>query len=130
MIEQGDILLVPFPFSDQSGTKARSVVVISNNEFNEYSEDTLVIGMASNISKGKHTINLTNDDLEEGILSTVCCIKVENILKIENELVIKKIGKIKPSVLANISKKLFEIIREDQSDNILKKIKKKIIELR
>ena len=31
MIEQRDLLLMPFPFSDQSGRKVRPVIVISNN---------------------------------------------------------------------------------------------------
>ena len=66
MIEQRDLLLVPFPFSDQSGRKVRPVIVISNNEFNKYSEDILVIGVTSNILKDKYTINLSNNNLEEG----------------------------------------------------------------
>ena len=64
MIEQRDLLLVPFPFSDQSGRKVRPVIVISNKEFNEHSEDILVVGVTSNISKEKYTIGLANNDLE------------------------------------------------------------------
>ena len=112
-MEQRDLLLVPFPFSDQKGSKIRPVVVISNNDFNKYSEDTLVVGVTSNISKDKYTINLTNNDLEEGKLSVVCCIKSENILGIDRELVIKKIGKVKARVLENISANIFEIIKEN-----------------
>ena len=66
MIEQRDLLLVPFPFSDQSGRKVRPVIVISNNEFNRHSDDVLVVGVTSNISKDKYTINLSSKDLEEG----------------------------------------------------------------
>ena len=113
MIEQRDLLLVPFPFSDQSGRKVRPVIVISNNEFNKHSDDALVIGVTSNISKDKYTISLNNRDLEEGKLSTVCCIKVENVLKIERDLIIKKIGKVNQNILTNISTKLFEIIKEN-----------------
>ena len=51
MIEQRDLILVPFPFSNQSGKKVRSVVVMSNNEFNNRSEDVIVIGVSSNILK-------------------------------------------------------------------------------
>ena len=47
MIEQRDLLLVPFPFSDQSGIKVRPVIVISNNSFNSDSEDILVVGVTS-----------------------------------------------------------------------------------
>ncbi|MDD5192861.1 MAG: type II toxin-antitoxin system PemK/MazF family toxin [Candidatus Nanoarchaeia archaeon] len=110
MIEQKDLLLVPFPFSDQSGRKVRPVIVISNNEFNKYSDDVLVIGVTSNILKDKYTLNLTNTNLDEGKLLTNCIIKVENLLKLDKELVIKKIGKINKETLKNIIDKLFTII--------------------
>lgn len=111
MIEQGDLLLVPFPFSDQSGRKVRPVIVISNKEFNEYSGDILVVGVTSNISKDKYTIGLINNDLETGKLITPCCIKVENILRLDKELIIKNIGKVKRSKLSDIINKLNEIIK-------------------
>lgn len=110
MIEQRDLLLVPFPFSDQSGKKVRPVIVISDDEFNKSSEDVIVVGVTSNISKDKYTINLTNDNLDEGKLFAICCVKVENILKLDKELIIKKIGKINKNTLKNIISKLFEII--------------------
>ena len=104
MMEQRDLLLVPFPFPDQKGKKVRPVIVISNDEFNNNSEDVLVVGVTSNISKNKYTINLSNKDLEEGKLFTVCSIKVENILKMDKEMIIKKIGKIRKDKLEIIKK--------------------------
>ena len=111
MIEQRDLLLVPFPFSDQSGRKVRPVIVISNKEFNEHSEDILVVGVSSNISKDRYTISLTNSYLEEGKLLTQCYIKVENILKIDKELIIKKIGKISKDKLRSITAQVIDIIK-------------------
>ncbi len=110
MIEQRDLLLVPFPFSDQSGRKVRPVIVISNNEFNKYSDDVIVIGVTSNILKDKYTINLTNDNLDEGRLFTSCSIKIENVLKLDKDLVVKKIGRINKETLKNIIDKLSSII--------------------
>ncbi len=110
MIEQRSLLLVPFPFSDQSGRKIRPVIVISNDKLNENSEDILVIGVTSNISKDKYTLSLLNSDLEEGKLITECCIKAENILKIDKELIIKKIGKINKEKFKMITNKIIEII--------------------
>lgn len=112
MIEQRDLLLVPFPFSDQSGRKVRPVIIISNNKFNQNSEDILVTGVTSNISKDKYTLKLTNNNLEEGKLLTHCCIKVENILRTDKELIIKKIGKIDKKMLKEIILKINEIIKE------------------
>tara|TARA_Y100000310_G_scaffold162257_1_gene162257 strand:- start:10814 stop:11149 length:336 start_codon:yes stop_codon:yes gene_type:complete len=110
MVEQRDLLLVPFPFSDQSGRKVRPVIVITNNEFNSYSEDVIVLGVTSNISKERYTINLKTNNLDQGKLLTACCIKTENILKLDKDLVIKKIGKINKETLKKITEKLFEII--------------------
>ena len=111
MPDQRDLLLVPFPFSDQSGRKVRPVIVISNKEFNDHSEDLLVIGVTSNISKDKYTLSLTNEGLEEGNLITNCCIKVENILKLDKELVIKKIGKIKKEKFKGVLGIILKIIK-------------------
>ena len=110
MIEQRDLLLVPFPFSDQEGRKVRPVVVLSNQEFNERSEDVIVAGVTSNISKDKYAVRLTSGSLDEGKLFTECCVKAENILKIDKELVIKKIGKINKETIENVRKKMVEII--------------------
>ncbi len=111
-MEQRDLVLVPFPFSDQSGRKVRPVIIISNKMFNTPSEDVLVVGATSNISKDIYTISLKNLDLEEGKLITECCIKVENILKIDKDLIIKKIGKIKKIKLKQILNILMKILKE------------------
>ena len=93
IINQLNILLILFPFSDQKGRKVRLVIVSSNNEFNKYSKDFLIVGVTSNISKNKYTLPLSNNDLDEGKLFTQCFMKVENMLKIDKELVIKKLEK-------------------------------------
>jgi len=112
-MKQRDLFLVPFPFSDQSGRKVRPVIIISNSFFSEDSEDILVVGVTSNLSKDRYSVPLTNKDLEEGNLLTPCCIKAENILKIDKELIIKKIGKVKKEILNKTIFKIFELIKED-----------------
>lgn len=110
-MNQRDLLLVPFPFSDQSGRKVRPVIVLSNNRFNESSQDIIVSGVTSNLSKDKYTLRLDNRDLEKGRLTTECMIKVENILRLDKGLIIKKIGSIKKGKLKEIVKMLNDILR-------------------
>ena len=110
MSKQGELLLVPFPFSDQSGRKVRPVIVVSNEDFNEFSEDVIVVGVTSNLSKNRYTLNLSNKDLEEGNLFDDYCIKVENMLRLDKELVVKKIGKINKNKLKQIISKIIEIV--------------------
>jgi len=112
-IKQREILLVPFPFSDQSGKKVRPVAVISNNKFNEFSSDVITMGITSNIMKDIYTIPLSNEDLEEGHLFDECRIKAENILKIDQDLIIKKIGRINKKKFIETVSILGSIIKLD-----------------
>ena len=66
------------------------MIVLSNDEFNEHSQDIIAIGITSNISKDKYTLNLDNKDLKEGKLITKCVIKVENLLRLDKSLIIKE----------------------------------------
>jgi PemK-like, MazF-like toxin of type II toxin-antitoxin system len=49
-LSQRDIILIPFPFSDLAGTKVRSALVISSNEYNKTSLDAVVVALTSNLS--------------------------------------------------------------------------------
>ena len=111
LIGQGDLLLVPFPFSDQSGRKVRPVIVMSNDDFNSHSDDLIVVGVTSSGSVGKYTLDFSTNDLNNGKLFLKCYIKVENILKLDKELVIKRIGSVKEEKMKLIEKKILEIIR-------------------
>ena len=111
MIKQRDLILVPFPFSDQSRRKVRPVIIISNDNFNDNSEDILVVGVTSNISRDNFSIELKNDDLEEGKLITKCRVKIDNILKLDKELIMKKIGRINKRIFNEIIDNIIKIIK-------------------
>ena len=109
-IEQKDIFLVPFPFSDFSGSKVRPVLIISNNRFNNSSKNIIVCGITSNLDKKEYSIKIDNKSIIERELYDSCCIKTENILKIDKELLIKKIGKLKQEIFAKVLKAINSII--------------------
>ena len=68
MIEQRSILLIPFPFSDQSGQKVRPVVVVSNNAYNNSASDLVVCGITSNAKTGTYNVLIDSSDMEQGKL--------------------------------------------------------------
>ena len=43
----GDIVLVPFPFTDQSRSKQRPAVVVSNSAYNASKPDVVVMAITS-----------------------------------------------------------------------------------
>lgn len=53
MYKQGDILLIPFPFTDLSSTKQRPVLVLSNTKYNESNQDIVVRERIFNLDNRK-----------------------------------------------------------------------------
>ncbi|MBI4918981.1 type II toxin-antitoxin system PemK/MazF family toxin [archaeon] len=93
-MNQRELILLPFPFSDLSGKKVRPALIISNDRFNKSSEDVIVCAVTSNVNKSPYSVVITQKELEGGTLFVKSCIKVENILKVKKSLIIKVIGKI------------------------------------
>ncbi len=46
---QGDVLLVPYPFTDQSGSKRRPAVVLSGDAYNQAHPDVILAPITSQI---------------------------------------------------------------------------------
>lgn len=45
----GEVVLVPFPFTDQSGTKKRPAVVVSSNTYNASRRDIVIMAITSQV---------------------------------------------------------------------------------
>lgn len=45
----GDVVLVPFPFTDQSGTKKRPAVVVSSSSYNASRRDIVIMAITSHV---------------------------------------------------------------------------------
>ena len=45
----GDIVLVPFPFTDQSGAKKRPAVIVSSNGYNTNRRDLIIMAITSQV---------------------------------------------------------------------------------
>ncbi len=101
-MKQRAIILVPFPFSDQSGQKIRPALVISNDTFNKTSQDLIVCSITSTFKPAQYSLIINQDDLEQGTLPSQSAIKVENIFKIEKSLIIKTIGTLQSSAFLKV----------------------------
>jgi mRNA interferase MazF len=46
-LSRGDIVLIPFPYTDQSGAKVRPVVVINDSKYQSINNDLIVVFLTS-----------------------------------------------------------------------------------
>src|SRR5256885_13254971 len=62
--KRGDIVLVPFPFTDLSSSKRRPALVVSPDWFNSSNQDLVLVGITSQIGDDPRSVLL--DDAEFG----------------------------------------------------------------
>ena len=113
MINQRDLLLVPFPFSDQSGKKVRLVLVLSNNIYNKFGSDVVVCAITSNLKINNYTGVIDERDLQNGRLYEKSAIKVDSLLKINKSLIIKRIGVLNKAMFQKVVSILNDIFNID-----------------
>ena len=112
MPEQGDILLVPIPFSDLSSQKRRPVIFISNNSYNKKANDLVVVAMTSNPVVADFSFTINSTDLEKGKLNHPGKVRVDKIYTISKSIIVKTFGKVNNSVLTQIRKELNSLVAQ------------------
>ncbi len=109
MPEQGDIILVPIPFTDLSSQKRRPVIVISNDTYNHKTKDVVVVAMTSNPNPTDYSFTVTSSDLEKGTLNRPGKARVDKICTLSQSIVVKTFGRVNTATLDRIRKILNEL---------------------
>jgi len=110
MPEQGDIVLIPIPFTNLSSHKRRPVIVISNNVYNCKTNDIVVVAMTSNPTAVDYGFTITSSDLERGKLNRSGKVRVDKIYTLSQSIVVKTFGRVNPTILNTIRKKMKALI--------------------
>ncbi len=110
MPDQGDIVLVPVPFTDLSSQKRRPVIVVFNNSYNQKMADVIVVSMTSNPVASAYSFAITSADLESGTLNRPGQVRVDKICTLAQGIVIKTFGRVGLPVLKRIRTILQSII--------------------
>lgn len=109
MPDQGDIVLVPVPFTDLSSQKRRPVIIISNDVYNRAARDVVVVAMTSNPATVPFSFRIGSSDLVDGTLNRPGTVRVDKVYTLAKSIVVKKFGKVSPDILNRIRKLLAEI---------------------
>ena len=107
MYEQKDIVLIPFPYSDLTGSKQRPALIISNSLINS-SQDRICCLITSQHSEDG--IIISNDEFENGTLPFRSWVKPHRLFTINEKIIKKKLCEITDSfhskIIARINKYL------------------------
>jgi len=104
---KGDIVVLPFPYSDLSASKKRPALVLADLE----GEDIILCQITSKFVKDDYAIGLNNSDFIKGTLNKPSNIRPNRLFTAEKSIILRKIGTVKLEVFEQVVDKLFEIIR-------------------
>jgi len=107
-IEQGDIVLIDFSYSDLKRSKLRPALVMSNSVYNSTSLDIVALRITSK-PKRKWAVKITNKDVGRGFLEVESYVKVDSIFTIENNMIAKFVGKLNEMKINKVKLKLDEL---------------------
>jgi len=109
--KQGDIVLVPFPFSDLSSAKRRPGLVVSNNDYNAKREDIVICGITSNLENQEYSVIITERDITSGNILATSRIKADKLFTIKKSKVIKTLATVSDRALNDIKDQMMLLFR-------------------
>jgi len=104
---KGEVVVVPFPFSDLSHAKRRPALVLSVLE----GDDLILCQITRQKIKDDYAISITEDDFETGGLKQISNARPNRLFTADQRIILYKIGRLKPSKLEQIISKIIQIIR-------------------
>jgi len=110
VFNQGDIVLVPFPFSDLTRIRQRPVLVLSKLAYLKECEDVLTCGITSNLKDSNYSILIDNSNLGEGSIPIKSRIKIDKLFTLEQSIIIKKLGRINKETFEKVKKEFFSLV--------------------
>ncbi len=102
---KGDIVVLPFPFSDLSKSKKRPALIVSNLQ----GDDVILSQITSEARIDDYSITLISDDFKQGNLNLTSIIRPNRLFTAEKSIILYKAGSLKESKIKEVEKELIKI---------------------
>lgn len=106
-VHRGDIILVDFPYSDQTGSKVRPALVVQSDGLNQSIDDTILALITSSRHRrvGANTqlfIDITTSEGRQTGLRLDSTVQCENLITYDRVLILRILGSLSASLLLQI----------------------------
>jgi mRNA interferase MazF len=105
---KGDIVVVPFPFSDLSASKRRPALVLAALD----SADLILCQITSKNVKDGSAVTLRAEDVEGGSLKDVSNIRPNKLFTADESIVLYKLGHLRQAKWDVVLKTVFDIFQK------------------
>ncbi|MBI4713430.1 MAG: type II toxin-antitoxin system PemK/MazF family toxin [Planctomycetes bacterium] len=105
---KGDVVVVPFPFSDLTGSKRRPALVIAELE----GDDIILCQITSQTVRDKYALAIKNDSFISGTLNQDSNVRPNRIFTADSRIIIRRVGQLEHSKIMAVVDKIVEILRQ------------------
>jgi mRNA interferase MazF len=102
----GDVVILPFPFTNQADSKKRPALVLCSTP-----DDDLLVCMITSAAYGTESIPLDKKNLESSGLRIPSVVRPDRLLIVSPELVIKKTGRLSKEMTGAVKSRIAEWIQ-------------------
>ena len=103
---KGDVVVVPFPFSDLSASKKRPALVAATLTGN----DVILCQITSKAKSDSYAISITTNDCASGNLNQPSNVRPNRLFTADSQIVIKKVATLNPVKMQEITDRLVQIL--------------------
>ena len=104
---KGDVVVIPFPFSDLTESKRRPAFVIANLE----GDDVILCQITSKIVQDMYSLPIDDSDFETGSLKQPSNIRPNRLFTADSHTVLYRVGNLKQGKITEVIAKVIEIVR-------------------
>jgi len=105
---KGDIVVLPFPFSDLTQSKRRPALVIAELK----GDDVVLCMITSQWVKDEYAIPIDETDFDQGSLKKKSHIRPNRIFTADNSIILYSLGRLKKQRIDEVIEKVIEILRK------------------
>ena len=111
-MKQGDVVLLSVPFSDQSSSKVRPAVIISNDQLNSSCDDLILVPITSVIKEVPYSVFIEQKSFVSGKLIVPSRIRADKPFTAHKTLIQLKIGQLSDDVFEQVIHELFRVFKK------------------
>ncbi|MEY2857092.1 MAG: hypothetical protein RLZZ74_1404 [Cyanobacteriota bacterium] len=104
---KGDVVIVPFPFSDLSQAKRRPALVVAKLT----GDDLILCQITSQLMSDNYAVALENEDFSSGGLNKNSNIRPNRLFTADQRIILYRAGQLKTEKLEEVVNKIIEILQ-------------------
>lgn len=117
-ISQRDIVLIEYPFSDFSGSKLRPAIILSNQPFNNFSDDCIAAPLTTVIKETPYSLLIRQNNLDSGEIIHMSRLRVDKLFSLEKRLIAKKLGTLNIATFEKVKTLFMQTVATKQKSKL------------